>query len=254
MTLVVSTVEAWRAANGSSGSLGLVPTMGALHGGHTSLIERSLADNDRTVVSVFVNPTQFDDISDLERYPRSLDTDLGVLESLGVDFAFTPSVAEMYPDDSRYTISESDLSHQLCGSQRPGHFSGVLNVVARLFNVMRPDRAYFGEKDYQQCLLIQGLVEALFLDVEIVPCATVRESDGLALSSRNRLLSDSARARAPRLYEALTSGASVDDIRRGLEEQGFDVQYMEERCGRRFAAVVLDGVRLIDNVPMSPTS
>ena len=251
MTAVLRTASAWREARPVRGSLGFVPTMGALHDGHRSLIERSSHENDSTVVSIYVNPTQFDDPADLDRYPRTGDADLDLLESLGVDFLFTPEYSVMYPDDGRFSVQERGLSDLLCGAHRSGHFTGVLTVIARLFNLIRPTRAYFGEKDYQQYLLVGGLVDAMLMDIEVVPCPTVREADGLAVSSRNRLLSESSRAIAGRLFEALTTLDSTTQVRRALEDAGFDVQYVEEYDGRRFAAAVLDGVRLIDNIPLA---
>jgi len=251
MTAVLRTANAWRDAGPIPGSLGFVPTMGALHDGHRSLIERSGHENDTTVVSIYVNPTQFDDPSDHDRYPRTWNADRALLETLGVDFLFMPDYAVMYPDDGRFSVQEHGLSDLLCGAHREGHFAGMLTVVARLFNLIRPTRAYFGEKDYQQCLLVRGLVEAMLMDIQVVPCPTVREADGPALSSRNRLLSKPSRALAAHLFEALTTLDSPAQVRRALEDEGFDVQYVEEHEGRRFAAVVLDDVRLIDNVPLA---
>ena len=250
MTAVVRTAKAWREARPAQGSLGFVATMGALHDGHRYLIERSGQENDATVVSIYVNPTQFDDPADHVRYPRTWDADLVLLETLGVAFVFAPEHSVIYPDDGRFTVQERGLSDRLCGPHRESHFVGVLTVVTRLLNLIRPTRAYFGEKDYQQYLLVRELVDAMLMDVEVVPCVTVRAADGLAVSSRNRLLSEPSRAIAGRLFEALTTLASVTQVRSVLEAEGFDVQYVEELDGRRFAAVVLDGVRLIDNVPL----
>jgi pantoate--beta-alanine ligase len=248
-------LEEWRAARRAmAGSVGFVPTMGALHRGHASLIERSKAECAATVVSVYLNPTQFNNDSDLANYPRSLDADLDMARQLDVDAVITPSYQDLYPDDFRYRVEEASFSRELCGAHRPGHFTGVLTVVMKLLNLVRPDRAYFGEKDYQQYRLIQGMAEAFFLDTEIVPCRTVREADGLALSSRNALLEPQARQAAPRFHCLLRAGASDADVGRALERAGFEVDYVETRCGRRFGAVTLRGrerdVRLIDNVPL----
>ena len=250
-----SDLSAWRAARrGLEGRIGFVPTMGALHRGHASLIERSVAECDHTVLSIYVNPTQFNNPKDLEHYPRTLETDLAMSRDAGVDSVLVPDYASLYPDGYRYRVDENDLSGSLCGAHRPGHFTGVLTVVMKLLNLVRPDRAYFGEKDYQQFLLIRGMCEAFFMDVEIVPCATVREPDGLALSSRNALLDAEGRSLAPEFARLLRSAEPDDAVARRLAAAGFVVDYVETRAGRRFGAVVVRGsereVRLIDNVPV----
>jgi len=231
-------------------SLGYVPTMGALHQGHLSLVERSLAENDRTLVSIFVNPTQFDDPADLDAYPRTLERDLALLDAAGVDFVLLPSAEEMYADGFRYRVSETQLSTTLEGVHRPGHFDGVLTVVLKLLNIAAAERAYFGEKDWQQLSLVRGMADAFFLPTTIVGCPTVRESTGLALSSRNARLSAPDRARAAILHRVLTSAATSDDAIDQLADAGFAVDYVDDHDGRRLAAVRLDGVRLIDNVPL----
>ena len=184
-------------------SVGLVPTMGALHDGHASLVKRSVKDNDVTVVSVFVNPTQFNDKNDLKNYPRTLDSDCALLESCGADYVFAPSVEEMYPTPDTRQFEFPPVSTVMEGKHRPGHFNGVCQVVSRLFYITRPDRAYFGEKDWQQIAVVKAMVRSLQLNVEIVECEIVRESDGLAMSSRNTLLADNERAIAPRIYATL---------------------------------------------------
>ena len=229
-------------------SIGFIPTMGALHEGHLSLVKKSLIENDITVVSIYVNPTQFDNPEDLKKYPSALVEDKKLLEESGVDFLFLPEYKTLYPDEYTYRISETDLSRGLCGASRPGHFDGVLTVVMKLLNIVGAGRAYFGEKDYQQYLLVKGMAEAFFLKTEIVPCPLVRESSGLAMSSRNRRLSSGGRETAPDFYKALNSGRPVKDIREILEKAGFEIDYIEEAYGRIFGAVYLDGVRLIDNV------
>lgn len=255
MTTVVRSVSEWQALRAAlDGALGFVPTMGALHEGHRSLIVRAQAENPTTVVSIFLNPTQFDDPSDLARYPRADDRDLGLLEEAGVEYLFLPTRDAIYPDDFRYRVTETEHSHLLCGAHRPGHFDGVLTVCLRLFNIIRPTRAYFGEKDYQQLQLVDGMARAFFVDLEIVPCPTVREPDGLALSSRNRLLPATARPLAAEFVRALRDKADPAAVRDQLERLGFDVEYVEDREGRRFGAVVLHGVRLIDNVPIPRSS
>ena len=186
-------------------TVGLVPTMGALHEGHASLVRRSMMENDVTVVSVFVNPTQFNDKGDLERYPRDLDADCRLLEQCGADYVLAPSVEEMYPVPDRRQFEYPPVSTVMEGAHRPGHFNGVCQVVSRLFYIVRPDRAYFGEKDWQQIAVVKAMVRNLGLPVQIVECPIVREADGLARSSRNSLLSADERAIAPTIYQALNN-------------------------------------------------
>lgn len=190
--------------------VGLVPTMGALHKGHASLVERSVKENDLTVVSVFLNPTQFNDPADLERYPRTLEADCRLLELCGVDFVFAPTVEEMYPTPDTRHFEFPPVTTVMEGAKRPGHFNGVCQVVSRLFYIVKPQRAYFGEKDWQQIAVVKRLVKYLAMDIEIVECPIVREPDGLAMSSRNTLLAPDERAIAPRIYEVLK--ASVEKV------------------------------------------
>jgi pantoate--beta-alanine ligase len=232
----------------SGESIGFVPTMGALHEGHLSLVRRSIVENRHTVVSLFVNPAQFDSQRDLETYPRHLESDVASLQEEGADTLLLPKKESIYPDHGNYGVSEQRLSKLFCGAHRPGHFEGVLNVVLRLLNIVRPDRAYFGEKDWQQLELIRGMVEAFFMGVEIVACPTVREADGLAMSSRNLLLSAEQRRVAPLLYAELKRQGSPQQSRRRLEEQGFEVDYISSHGSRRLVAASLGTIRLIDNV------
>ena len=211
-------------------------------------MRRSAADNDVSVATIFVNPTQFNDKRDLEAYPASFREDCELLERLGADYLFAPDYAGMYSDGYRYRVNELSFSKELCGAARPGHFEGVLTVVLKLLNIFRPTRAYFGEKDYQQFVLIRDMAEALFLGTEIVPCPLVRDSSGLALSSRNRRLSPQGLALAPLFHRALSSGRTLAEMRDTLESGGFSVDYLEEKSGRVFGAVFLENVRLIDNV------
>jgi pantoate--beta-alanine ligase len=245
-------ITAWRGYRQGLGSasVGFVPTMGALHAGHQSLVDTSLAQNDRTVVSIFVNPTQFDQAQDLAAYPQQLERDLTLLKRSGVDAALLPDYEDLYPDDFRYCVTERDLSTRFCGAYRPGHFDGVLTVVMRLLNIVRPNRAYFGEKDYQQLELVRDMVETFFMDVEVVACPTVREADGLALSSRNQRLETEQRALAPTLYRALQNSANSSQATRALQQAGFDVEYVEDFDGRRLAAARLGEIRLIDNIAL----
>lgn len=236
-------------------STGFVPTMGALHYGHATLIQRAAAENDAALLSIFVNPTQFNDSSDLEKYPRTLEKDLELARSLGVEAVFLPNRETMYPDDYRYRVDETELSKILCGAGRPGHFTGVLTVVLKLLLLTAANRAYFGEKDYQQYLLVDGMAKAFFLRTKIVPCQLVREQGGLALSSRNERLSPSGRKQAAMLYNIISTESGSEAASAKLRAAGFDVEYVtdiEDLSGgpRRFAAVFLEGVRLIDNVPV----
>jgi pantoate--beta-alanine ligase len=254
MTEVVESLTAWRHERLSQirqgVTLGFVPTMGALHEGHLSLIRRSRAENDRTLVSIFVNPTQFTDPADFDQYPRTGDADLEALRVAGVEFVLAPGESVLYPDGYRYRVVETECSTIMEGVQRPGHFDGVLTVVLKLLQLAAADRAYFGEKDWQQLSLVRGMADAFFLGTAIVACPTVREPDGLALSSRNRRLSAADRMKAPQFYRTLSSSATAYDASRVLREAGFDVDYVEDRNGRRLAAVRLGGTRLIDNIPL----
>ncbi len=188
--------------------IGLVPTMGALHEGHASLVKRSVADNDVTVVSVFVNPTQFNDKNDLKNYPRTLDADCALLSSLGADYVFAPSVEEVYPEPDTRSFSYPPIDTVMEGARRPGHFNGVCQIVSKLFYMVRPNRAYFGEKDFQQIAVVRAMVNDLKIPVELCPCPIVREESGLALSSRNSLLTDDEKRTAVCISQALKT--SVD--------------------------------------------
>lgn len=187
--------------------IGLVPTMGALHAGHASLVKRSVEENDLTVVSVFVNPTQFNDKNDLRNYPRTLERDCELLESLGADFVFAPAVEEMYPEPDTRKFSYPPVDEVMEGARRPGHFNGVCQIVSKLFFIVRPHRAYFGEKDFQQIAVVKAMVADLKIPVEICSCPIVREESGLALSSRNTLLSDAERRTAVCISQALKTSA-----------------------------------------------
>lgn len=191
------------AARKQGQSVGFVPTMGALHEGHASLIKRSAKENDVTVVSVFLNPTQFNDPADLERYPRTLKADCALCEACGADFVFAPTVSDIYPTPDTRHFEFPPQTTVMEGAHRPGHFNGVCQVVSRLFYIVQPTRAYFGEKDWQQIAVIRRLVAYIGSHVEIVPCPVVREADGVALSSRNKLLNPEERAIAPHIARAL---------------------------------------------------
>jgi len=222
-------LRAWR--DQASGTLGLVPTMGNLHGGHMALVEAARTRCERVVVSVFVNPLQFAPGEDLDSYPRTLDADIEALENAGIDAVFTPSVAQMYPHGGRSatTVHVRGITDMLCGSRRPGHFEGVATVVTKLFNLVRPDLAFFGEKDFQQLAVIRRMVEDLCMGVQILGVPTVREVDGLALASRNQYLDSDQRRRAPMLAGAL------DDCRKSLQAGERDFAGLEARGWARLA-------------------
>lgn len=219
-------------------TVGLVPTMGALHKGHASLVKRSVAENDVTVVSVFLNPTQFNDQGDLDRYPRTLDADCALLESIGADYVLAPSVEEMYPQPDTRHFEFPPVTTVMEGARRPGHFNGVCQVVSRLFYIVRPTRAYFGEKDWQQIAVVKQLVKYIGMDIQIVECDIVRDDDGLAKSSRNSLLAPEERAIAPAIYKALKESLdyakkhTVAETHDHVVEEinavdGLDVEYFE---------------------------
>ena len=231
-----------------SGTVGFVPTMGALHAGHASLLKQSASENEATVLSIFVNPTQFNDPKDLEKYPRTFDADFAIAQDCGVAAIFYPDYKEMYPDNYRYVVTENSFSKILCGASRPGHFDGVLCVVMKLLNITKPTRAYFGEKDFQQLRLIEDMVKAFFMPLEIRRGKTLREASGLAMSSRNTRLSADGLSKAALIYKTITTAQSAHDARNILNESGFQVDYLEDIDGRRFVAAFLEGVRLIDNV------
>lgn len=254
--------------------IGLVPTMGALHEGHLSLVRASQRDNDVTVCSIYVNPTQFNNDQDLVKYPRTLDSDLVMLQEIGCDAVFCPSDKVMYIGSPRLSFQFKDLDHIMEGHFRPGHFSGVGLVVSKLFNIVAPDRAYFGQKDLQQFLIIQQLVKDLSFNVELKCVPTMRENDGLAMSSRNRRLSKEGRVKAVILYKALTEAqkmlqvpVSTDQVKQEvkamIEQAGMQLEYFEvidpdtlttvtniseKKNVALCVAGYIEGVRLIDNV------
>ena len=204
--------------------IGFVPTMGALHPGHISLVKKSDSENDFTVVSIFVNPTQFNDKNDLTNYPRTLEKDLNLLSDNGCDLVFTPSEKEMYPETDERNFSFGSIEEVMEGKHRPGHFNGVAQIVSKLFAIVPAQKAYFGEKDFQQVAIIKNLVEKLKLSIQIISCPIFREEDGLAMSSRNMLLTDVQRKNAPVIYKTLveslekTEAYSVQELKRWVKE------------------------------------
>lgn len=284
MTLeIIRTVAALRSRVGAWHQeglrVGVVPTMGALHAGHLSLVQLAQANADRVIVTLFVNPTQFNDKNDLAAYPRTEDEDASKLSPLGVDVLYAPDADEMYPQGFATSIRVEGVSEGLCGAFRPGHFDGVATVVAKLLLQTSADCAVFGEKDFQQLAVIRRLVADLDIPVEIISAPTAREPDGLAMSSRNTRLTAVGRAKAPALAAILEETASqiaggaaiapsLDSARRAIEEAGFrEVEYLElrdaqsletieklDRPARLLVTAWLDGVRLIDNVPVPASS
>jgi pantoate--beta-alanine ligase len=244
-------LKEWRAARAgddfTGARVGFVPTMGALHAGHRALLERARAENDFVVLSIFVNPTQFNDANDLVRYPRTLEADLALAAGLA-DAVIVPTEKDLYPDGYNYRVTENMLSRELEGVHRPGHFNGVLTVVLKLLNLVQPQRAYFGEKDWQQLQLVRGMAAAFFLPCEIIACPTIRDPDGLALSSRNTRLSPEGRAQAAVFPQALRNSPDVATAAAALAAAGFTVDYVADEDGVRLGAAYLEGVRLIDNV------
>tara|TARA_S200000501_G_scaffold379024_1_gene446664 strand:- start:51669 stop:52427 length:759 start_codon:yes stop_codon:yes gene_type:complete len=246
-----SSIKVWknfRASLNIQSTIGLIPTMGAIHKGHLSLIKRSIAENDYTVVSIFVNPTQFNDSNDFENYPKDIDKDKNLLFSTGIDALLIPDKKDVYSEDYRFKVAENKYSKLMEGSSRPGHFDGVLTIIMKLLHIVSPSRTYFGKKDYQQLKLIKDMVSSFFIDTKIIACKTIRDSDGLALSSRNQLISSEKRKVASKFYHSLRSSKSSEEIKIELNNIGFDVDYIEEHDGRRFGAIKLGRVRLIDNV------
>ncbi len=246
--LITTTKELqnWR-RNLKVARVGFVPTMGALHEGHARLLEQSRQENEISVLSIYVNPTQFNNPEDLQKYPKTWEQDCKLAADKGVDVIFAPEFSDIYFDNYRYKIQENKDSQVLCGAHRPGHFDGVLTIVMKLFQLVKPHRAYFGEKDFQQLRLIQGMVQSFFMDIEIVPVRTVREESGLAMSSRNQRLSDEQRKLASVIYENLQKNLSAEEIKKNLSQKGLQVDYVEDHWNRRFIAAHLGPVRLIDN-------
>lgn len=245
----VHELREWRHKTGDS--VGFVPTMGNLHQGHLSLIKASVTGNDHTALSVFVNPTQFNNQKDFDTYPHTLSEDLSLVENLGVTVVFAPSAFEMYPTGYAHKIVRASDHRVLCDVHRPGHFDGVLTVVNKLFSLVRPKRAYFGEKDYQQLKYIEEMSRDFFCGVEIVRGPTVREPSGLAMSSRNSKLSAAGREKAAKVYHWIHyQKLDLDELSQRLKHEGMELEYFEDHWDRRFVAFWVEGIRLIDNIPL----
>ncbi|MDF1757951.1 MAG: pantoate--beta-alanine ligase [Legionellaceae bacterium] len=229
-------------------SVGFVATMGNLHLGHASLFSASACENDITVASIFVNRTQFNQHDDFVNYPRTLDKDLELLKNNNVDYCIIPNEQDIYIDNYHYQVQANNTCNVLEGEFRPGHFTGVLTIVMRLLNIVKPDRCYFGEKDYQQYQLIRDMIEAFFMDIKAIPCPTIREPSGLALSSRNTRLDSKQKILANKFASIFHSSTTCDVIIQKLNDLGIEVEYIEDYNNRRYAAVKIGDVRLIDNI------
>ncbi|AJG41565.1 pantoate--beta-alanine ligase [Thermotoga sp. RQ7] len=230
-------------------TIGFVPTMGYLHEGHLSLVRRARAENDVVVVSIFVNPTQFGPNEDYERYPRDFERDRKLLEKENVDCVFHPSVEEMYPPDFSTFVEETKLSKPLCGRSRPGHFRGVCTVVTKLFNIVKPHRAYFGQKDAQQFRVLRRMVRDLNMDVEMIECPIVREPDGLAMSSRNVYLTPEERKQALALYQSLKI---AENLFLNGERDAVKIKEAMINHLSRFDRVKIDYVEIVDEETLEP--
>lgn len=251
MTEVIEDILVWQKLRNSlpkTHTIGFVPTMGNLHQGHLSLCKRSQQENHKTCVSIFVNPTQFNNTDDFIHYPQTLDADLDVLQKHDVDYCFLPTQELLYQDNYRYRITEYEYANILEGAARVNHYTGVLTIVMKLLNIIKPSAAYFGEKDNQQYELIKGMVEAFFMNIKIHVCPTVREDTGLAYSSRNSLLSIQQRNQAVLFAKIFhQTNKPIEIIKLELEDAGIKVDYIHTHNNRRYIAVFIGDIRLIDN-------
>ena len=241
-------LDEWRAIRRSlpmTKTIGFVPTMGNLHAGHASLFTLSKQENDYSVASLFINPTQFNRPDDFQHYPRTLDADLALLEKARSHYYYLQQA--MYEDSYRYQVRETELCLLMEGKHRPGHFNGVLTIVMKLLNLVKPQQAYFGEKDYQQYLLIRDMVNAFFMDVMIKACPTIRETSGLAYSSRNNRLNQIERQEAEKFARIFHQQKPRQSLLAELARNDIRVEYLEDYQNRRFAAVLIGDIRLIDN-------
>ena len=257
----------------SQRKIGFVPTMGALHEGHLALVKKCKSESELSIVSIFVNPTQFNDNKDLEKYPNTIEADLKSLEQMDVDIVFIPNFEDLYQNEQKLAVNIAEIEQKMEGSKRPGHFDGVIRVLSIFFNLIKPKHAYFGEKDYQQVLVVQQLINQHFPTISLIKCPTIRERNGLAKSSRNKLLSESAFNRAGEIYSTLkwikenitaqSINSILDDGMRKLSER-FEVEYLELRNennleetsnslenSRLFVAVQIESIRLIDNIALN---
>ncbi len=255
MTMILHSIASWKNIKKqelAGRSIGFIPTMGNLHQGHLSLCQKSALENDITVISIYVNPTQFNDTQDFSQYPRTLAQDMQQLEHASVDYCLLLSDTEMYADDFNYQVYENQLSQTMEGVHRPGHFTGMLTIVLKLLAGVAPTNAYFGEKDYQQYLLISSMQKAFFLDCEVIACPTIREDSGLPFSSRNRRLSLEDRKLADKFAQVfLQKDVSIEDINQQIQALGIEIDYCQEYLGRRWVAVRIGPIRILDNYASS---
>lgn len=247
---IVSTINELKILrNNIKESVGFVATMGCLHDGHASLIKRSKKENETTLLSIFVNPTQFNNKDDLKNYPKTRDADVTLAKQLGVDIVFIPDGDAMYPDHYHFKLSTCDpLAAKFEGEFRPGHYDGVLSIVMKLLNLTKPHNAYFGEKDFQQYVLIKRMVESFFMDINIIMCHTVREPSGLAMSSRNTRLNAEQKQRAELFAKTLQAEKDIETLKNKLIAANIKIDYVEHFENRLLAAVCIDDIRLIDTI------
>jgi len=252
---IINNINAWKSIRAKlTGTIGFVPTMGSLHRGHQSLVERSMQENDLTVVSIFINPLQFNDPNDYQNYPQTLDTDMVLLEQLNVDYLFSPNKEDLYPQSHTFMIdTDHPYTDILEGKHRPGHFSGVLTIVAKLLNLIAADRAYFGKKDYQQYLLVKAMARDLFIGTDIIACDTIRENSNLPYSSRNVRLSLEERSLADKAIGLIhqTNRQTIAAIKQELTKLDLDLEYLEIKDKRVYSAIKINTCRIIDNFSLS---
>jgi len=254
MKLITSVSELQILQKELCGSIGLVATMGCLHEGHAALVKESIAANKITILSIFVNPTQFNNANDLKNYPKPIDEDLKIARKLGVDIVFMPQPEELYPNKYHFKITATDPLTTYCeGVSRPGHYEGVLSIIMKLLNLIRPKKAYFGEKDFQQYTLIKRMAQSFFIDTEIVLCATIREPSGLALSSRNARLNTEQKERAVFFAKTIQGNLTIEKMKHQLKTHDIQIDYIELHDNRLYAAVIIDDIRLIDTFTIKTT-
>lgn len=245
---IIKSISQWQTIRKQlTQSLGFVATMGNLHRGHLSLVKQAQKDNALSIVSIYVNPTQFNNPDDFNTYPNTLEQDIALLEQAQVDYCLIPDYEQLYADDYRFQIHENQLSTLMEGKYRPGHFNGMLTVVMKLLNIIKPSKAYFGEKDYQQYLLIKQMAASFFLNSDIIACPTIRENSNLAYSSRNNRLSAQQKKKAEQFAQLFHQGSNCEEIKINLKKAGINIDYIEDYKNRRFAAVNIGEIRLIDN-------
>lgn len=251
---IINTIQEWKKELNTfelATTIGFVPTLGGLHAGHISLFNQCRKQNTTAVASIFLNPTQFNNQNDLITYPSNLEDDIKQAQQAGIDYLFLPTKDLIYPDNYTFQVVENDLSMTMEGEHRPGHFTGVLTVVMKLLNIIKPNTLYLGEKDYQQAMLIKNMIDAFFMDVSVNICPTIRDNNGLALSSRNQKLNTQQQKIASMLSKVLTKNCSDNEAINELNNKGFNVEYIKTYNNRRYGAINFENVRLIDNVSLN---